>query len=88
MVTIREERVVKSIAGRDKERYYVVVSPANGYVFIADGKVRKLEHPKKKNVRHVWPTEGVIPLGPETTNRQIRTILSGYNDGTSICHED
>mgnify|MGYP001194264587 FL=1 len=82
MVTIREGSVVKSIAGRDKERYYVVVSPAN------DGKVRKLEHPKKKNIRHVWPTEGVIPLGPETTNRQIRTILSGYNDGTSICHED
>ena len=80
--------VVKRLAGRDKERHSVVVALENEYVFIADGKVRKLEHPKKKNIRHVWPTEGVIPLGPETTNRQIRTILSGYNDGTSICHED
>ena len=41
--------VAMSAAGRDSGRAFVVLGEAdNDYVLIADGKLRKLEKPKKK----------------------------------------
>ena len=46
--------VVKSLAGRDGGRLFVVSAPAGeGYIYITDGRTRKVEHPKKKKLRHV-----------------------------------
>ena len=39
--------VVKSISGRDAQRFYLVVKIEDGFVWIADGKVRPLERPEK-----------------------------------------
>ena len=43
--------LVVSMAGRDKGCICAIVGDADedGYVFIADGKVRKVEKPKKKS---------------------------------------
>ena len=38
--------VVLANAGRDKGRYFVAVAASGGFVYIADGKERKLEKPK------------------------------------------
>ena len=40
--------VVLANAGRDKGRYFVAVAASGGFVYIADGKERKLEKPKRK----------------------------------------
>ena len=49
--------MVKSVAGRDGGSYaFVVGEPEPGYVLIADGRIRKVENPKRKNVRHVADT--------------------------------
>ena len=46
--------VAMSAAGRDSGRAFVVLGEAdNDYVLIADGKLRKLEKPKKKKRRHL-----------------------------------
>ena len=47
--------VVLSVQGRDKGMYFVVVGldAKKGYVYLADGGMRKLNAPKKKNVKHV-----------------------------------
>lgn len=46
--------VVLSKQGRDKGLYFVVTSvDKKGFVFLADGGMRKLASPKKKNVKHV-----------------------------------
>ena len=42
--------VVLANAGRDKGRYFVAVAASGGFVYIADGKERKLEKPKRKNI--------------------------------------
>lgn len=52
--TPAEGGVVQSVQGRDAGRYYVITEVLNGgFVFVADGRARTLENPKKKNVKHL-----------------------------------
>lgn len=54
-------RVVISAAGRDKGLpFAVVATEGDNYVYLADGKFRKLDNPKKKKVKHVTETELVL----------------------------
>ncbi|SHJ95953.1 hypothetical protein SAMN02745975_03315 [Geosporobacter subterraneus DSM 17957] len=47
-------QVVKSKAGRDKDRNFIVIDVVDEqYVLVADGDLRKLDHPKKKKIRHL-----------------------------------
>ena len=45
--------VVLSNQGRDKGNYFLVIAVGPGVVYLADGGMRKLAAPKKKNVKHV-----------------------------------
>ena len=69
-----------SLAGRDKDCICAVVgtSEDEGYVMIADGKMRKVETPKKKKLKHLKPID-VEPLSiDKLTNRFIREAVSEY----------
>ena len=73
--------VVKSCAGRDKNRLYVVVGKLDyPYVWIADGRKYKLDKPKKKNCRHlqIVGTNGSIgSVGPlRISNEWIRSVVN------------
>ena len=47
-------RIALSTAGRDKGRYFVIIGIIDAqYVYTADGDLRKLDHPKKKKLRHL-----------------------------------
>ncbi len=52
-------QVVKSIAGRDKGRLYMVVGVEGKMLLLVDGFSRKLRKPKRKNVLHVQLTNVV-----------------------------
>lgn len=53
-------QVVRSKAGRDKGRYFIVVALEDEqYAFIADGVLRKVENPKKKKLKHLDITNDV-----------------------------
>lgn len=69
--------IVKSMAGRDKDTFMVVVSAQDGFVFLADGKERKLAAPKKKNVKHIAPTKTVIDVS-NLTDKGLRTFLREF----------
>ena len=72
---IQTGRVVISSAGHDKGRFMLVVGADGDRVLVADGKERKLEHPKKKNIRHVRATARTIePEG--LTNKKLRQTLN------------
>ena len=47
--------IVLSLRGRDCKRLFVIVSvdEVNGYVYVADGKLRQIQHPKKKKSKHI-----------------------------------
>lgn len=52
-------QVVYSKNGRDKGRPFVVLSVEGDYLYLADGKLRTLEKPKRKKIKHIQPTNFV-----------------------------
>ena len=77
MKTMEKGQVVLSAAGRDAGRLFLVLSVDGGFALIADGRVRKLEAPKRKRLRHLKPVGPVLDITALTTNRQIRRALKG-----------
>ena len=69
--------VVKSLAGRDQDRLFVAVAATDRCVFIADGKERKLEKPKRKNIKHISPTGTVVDL-TDMTDKKLRKLVSAF----------
>ena len=49
-------RVVQSRQGRDAGRCFVILQVVDDqFVLMADGLTRKLDHPKKKKIKHLHP---------------------------------
>ena len=74
--------IVKSEAGRDKGTFHVAVGADDRCVYICDGKERKLEKPKRKNVKHISPTDIRIELS-EMTNRKLRRLITEFKTQNS-----
>ena len=71
-------RVVISKSGRDKNTWFVVIKVENQYVYIVDGKARKLENPKKKNLKHLQKTNMFLNIDEtfETlTNKKLKKMI-------------
>lgn len=71
--------VVRAKAGRDKGSYFVVLNLDKDVAFLADGKTRKLEKPKKKNLKHLEATSAVLSEKLET-NRKIKKALCDFKN--------
>ncbi len=55
-LTYETGRAVLSTQGRDEGRTFLLLSDEqDGYVLMADGLTRKLDHPKKKKIKHLKP---------------------------------
>ena len=49
-------RAVQSLQGRDAGRCFVILQVVDDqFVLMADGLTRKLDHPKKKKIKHLHP---------------------------------
>ncbi len=71
--------------GRDQGRYYVVVDADEKFAYIADGKLHKIQKPKKKKFRHLIHLgaksiviEEKIKNGEELTNPALRKAVAEY----------
>ena len=53
-------QIVRSKAGRDKDRWMLIVGIDGDYVFLADGDLRKISRPKRKKIKHITKTQSVI----------------------------
>ena len=42
-----------SKAGHDKDRLYMIVGEEEEWVYLCDGRLRSVEHPKKKKRKHI-----------------------------------
>lgn len=69
--------IVKAIAGRDKNKFFIVKNFSSDWIFIVDGKSRKWYNPKKKSLKHVRFTNTVVDMS-DMTDRKLRKILSEY----------
>ena len=60
-------RVVLSTQGRDAGRYFIVLEVIDDqFVLMADGQSRKIEHPKKKKVKHLRPKPIMVNVDGST----------------------
>ena len=78
-------QVVYSKSGHDKGNAELIVSIEGEYLYLADGKRRKLEKPKKKKIIHVQPTshieEGVaqkLKQGAYLLDAEVASVLKKY----------
>ena len=63
-------RIVRSKAGRDEGRYFVVIALEGAeFALVADGRLRGVERPKRKRVKHLFVTEETISGLQERTTR-------------------
>ncbi|MBQ3138806.1 MAG: KOW domain-containing RNA-binding protein [Ruminococcus sp.] len=69
--------VVRAKAGRDKDGFFVVTAIEKEYCFMADGKSRKLDKPKRKNIKHISLTNSMIDI-KDITDKKLRTLLKGF----------
>ncbi len=81
-VEVRVGDLVVSRAGRDKGRPFVVLSAEEGFVYLVDGDLRKLDRPKKKKRMHVkpYPKKGLcrmeLPEGRLLCDADIRKHIA------------
>ena len=53
MAEYKKGYLAVSKAGHDKQEIYVIIDWDASYIYLSDGKYKKLDNPKKKNHRHV-----------------------------------
>ena len=71
--------VVRAEAGRDGGGFFAVVGTDEKYCFIADGRSRKLDKPKRKNIKHIAPTDSMIDIN-DITDKKLRTMLRAMSE--------
>jgi len=80
--------VVRSAAGRDKGRLFVVIDCDESYVYLCDGRSRSLDNLKRKKIKHVkfhsvndTRLGRKLREGEKVTNAEIRRTLKAIEDG-------
>ncbi|NTV79733.1 MAG: hypothetical protein HGA25_11525, partial [Clostridiales bacterium] len=48
-------KMAKVKAGHDKDKIYIIVRDDEKFVYLADGKLKTLQNPKKKSKKHIQP---------------------------------
>ena len=73
-LTMEPGRVVLSTQGRDEGRYFIVLEVIDeNFVLMADGQTRKIDHPKKKKIKHLRPKPILVNVdGATLPNRHLQ----------------
>lgn len=78
--------IVYSKAGRDKEKPFVVLSVLDSqYAMLADGRIRKVDKPKKKKIKHLLKSGHAsayiaekLAEGMKVTNPDLKKVLAEF----------
>ena len=89
-------RVVLSRAGRDMDRYFVVVGQTDEqHVLVADGDLRRMAVPKKKKLKHLAPKPACmseirtkLEKGEQIQDAKIRKFLAACGYGPRAKQEE
>ena len=85
---IVKANIVTSTAGRDKGEPFFVLATEGDFLLLADGKQRRLEHPKRKRRKHVALVGESHSLVAEKirssekiTNSELRKAIAAISGG-------
>lgn len=78
--------LARSQAGHDKNRIYVIIKEEDEYVYLADGRSRTADRPKKKNKKHIQIIRKVQikPLGDGYQDLEIKRIIKKYQEEANV----
>ena len=62
MVMYEAGMLARSKAGHDKAQMYIIKEVDDTYVYLVDGRIRTLGHPKKKKKKHVQIVHGIYNM--------------------------
>lgn len=78
-------QLVKSIQGRDRDAWYLVLRVEDNLVWVVEGRRRGIENPKRKNRLHLQATGKIaadfaqsLAEGKSIRNEEIRENLTGF----------
>ena len=84
---IAKSDIVRSDAGRDQGKLFIVLAVEGEYLLLADGKGRRVEAPKRKKRRHVLfvaeddtRLSNKIKCEEKITNSELRRTLAAYRE--------
>ena len=87
--------IIVSTAGRDQGKLFYVIGTEGVYVLIANGKDRKLEHPKKKKLKHVRFVTRIesrvaakLRTGEKVLNSEMRRELAALRQACAPNQEE
>ena len=72
-------RIVRSKSGHDKGKFYVVLQAAGSFVYLIDGKLRPIDKPKRKNVKHISITNTFMDMSV-LTDSAVQNTLKGFDE--------
>lgn len=67
-----------SKAGHDKGQMYIIVKEEGDFAYLADGKIRKIENPKKKRKKHLQ----IVKTGTD------KVLMEKIKSGQMIYNEE
>lgn len=82
---VRVGWLAKSRAGHDRGQVYVIVGKEKDGLYVADGRLKTVEHPKKKNPKHLQiiklQAEEFLPEKRQAAfrNEEIKYALRQYH---------
>ena len=72
--------VVKTTAGKDKDRYFCVVELKDSYCLLRDGKIHKLDNPKRKSFKHVRKTPYRVQSEALQVNKHLKKAIDSLTN--------
>ena len=72
--------IVKSMAGKDKDSYFCVVELIDSYCFLRDGKIHKLDNPKRKSFKHVIKTPYKLQSEALQVNKHLKKAIDSLTN--------
>lgn len=82
-MNIKPGDFVIAVSGREKGKCFVVLSVENQFLYLCDGKNRKVSKPKKKKIKHIEyagtaSSDVCQKLQSGITDKAIRRALSEF----------
>ena len=72
--------IVKSMADKDKDSYFCVVELKDSYCFLRDGKIHKLDNPKRKSFKHVIKTPYKLQSEALQVNKHLKKAIDSLTN--------
>lgn len=90
-MSFQPAQIVRSRSGHDKDQLFCIMAVEGSFVLLCDGKRRRVEHPKRKNIKHVQavgefrhPTIEKVRAGEPVGNRALWQALAAIRDEMEV----